>query len=368
MTHAHSDFLQNAKAHVLDMSPYQTASPLSRLKSSGRGSVINLASNENPFPPSDAMQALLQRMGTHVQRYPDPTGVELKHGLAKYLSIQPEKITLCNGSSEGIALLVQLFAGPGDHVILADTAYALYETCVKSQGAQVIKISDRDWTHNLLGMQDAITPKTTMILLANPNNPTGTFIKHQELQAFLQAIPKQIIVVLDEAYFDYVDDEAYPNSLLLQESHENLVISRSFSKAYALAGLRIGYCLAHPKLSDLLNRIRLSFNVNSIALEAAKLALQRQDEMQQMVTFVRSERTSMQLELSRIGVQFIPACANFILMNFQDKADQIFHYLLEQGILIRQLKNYQLPHHLRVTIGTAEENQRLLQALAGSLS
>lgn len=364
MTGLIPNIIEGSKKHVLSMEAYQTAKPLHQIKHS----IINLASNENPFPPPMAIQAKGHQVWDNLHRYPDPTGIELKTVIAERLACSVDHITLTNGSSEAIALLLQLFAGPGEEVIIANTAYALYETCIKMQGATPLKVSDQNWVHDLVAMQQAITAKTKMILLANPNNPTGSYINHQELKRLLEATPKNIIVVVDEAYFEYVTDHDYPDSIFLQKAHGNLVITRSFSKAYALAGLRVGYCIAHPSITDLLNRIRLSFNLNSIAMAVAKHAFNQVDYVEKTLAFIREEREKIQSQLKQWGIPFVDASANFIMMEFKDKALTIFNRLLEQGVLIRQLNNYQLPHHLRVSIGSARENECFLHALSQSIS
>lgn len=362
-----SPLLSGAKKNLLNLAPYQTAKPLTSIKKHGKSEVINLASNENPFPPSETIQTLFNTAWSEVQRYPDPSGIELKLMIAERLNLTIENLTLTNGSSEAISLLIQVFAEPGDDIIISETAYALYETCINIQGAVALKVKDNNWVHDLVAMQNVIKSSTKMIIFANPNNPTGSYITELALNNLLETTPQHIIIVVDEAYFEYVTDLDYPDSIVLQKKHPNLVITRSFSKIYALAGLRIGYCIADPFITELLNRVRLSFSVNILALSAAKIVWNDRDYVKQTVVFIKAETEKIIAQLRAWDIPFLPPSANFVMMEFKHKANKIFDLLLQHGILIRPLHHYHLPHHLRMSIGTTEENRQFLQVLNWSL-
>jgi histidinol-phosphate aminotransferase len=326
-----------------------------------------LASNENPYPPSPKILPRLMECYNQFNRYPDPTGSDLKIQIAEHLGVDPVLIFLGNGSSEILSIVIQIFTGTGDEVLVSEFVYALFETYINAVNATVVKAPAKNWGHDLSAMAARVTPKTKLVIIANPNNPTGTYVTHSELKIFLTQLPENIIVLLDEAYYDYADAENYPDSLALLREFPNLLITRTFSKAYALAGLRVGYSIADPRVNDFMNRVRLPFNINSCALAAASVVLADQHYLQNTLQLIREEKKFLAAGLKKLNLTYLPSAANFFAIKFEDTS-KVFQTLIEQGILVRQLNNYNMPNHLRVTIGTHSQNLLLLNSLAEMLT
>lgn len=359
-------FCDLAVSGVAELQPYVPGKPIEELQRQyGVRDVIKLASNENPMGPSKAALAAVAKASKEMTRYPDGNGYALKMALAEKLQLAPEQITLGNGSNDVLELMARAFAGKGDEVVFSEHAFAVYPLATKAIGATGVAVPAKDYGHDLDAMFEAINSRTKLVFIANPNNPTGTWVEPAEILAFLEKVPEQVLVVLDEAYVEYLEqqDEAVA---WLQDYH-NLVITRTFSKAYGLAGLRIGYALSHPEVADLLNRIRQPFNANSLAQAAAVAALGDQAYLQQSRELNQAGMKQLIAGFEQMSLDYIPSKGNFITANVQTNAAEVYDDLLYEGVIVRPVAGYGLPQHLRVSIGTASENERFIEALANVL-
>jgi histidinol-phosphate aminotransferase len=364
--------LKNAAAGVLTLEAYTPGMPIDELRRKlGVADVVKLASNENPLGMSpkarEAVAACVTN--TDLSRYPDGSGFRLKAKLAKMHDIGTGHITLGNGSNDIIELLGRVFLGPTRAAMFSDHAFAVYPIITQAQDAQAIVVPARPATdpqpygHDLDAFARMLTPDVALIFIANPNNPTGTWLEPREIERFLEKVPGQVIVALDEAYYEYMDPALRGNSRKLLDRFPNLVVFRTFSKAYGLAGLRAGYSLSSPELADLLNRVRQPFNNNSLALLAAEIAIEDQDHVQKSVELNTRERDKLASELKGMGLTVLPSQANFLAVGFGRDARPVHQHLLSKGIIVRPIASYGLPEFLRVTIGTESENLRFLAAL-----
>jgi histidinol-phosphate aminotransferase len=323
---------------------------------------IRLSANENPLGPGPMARQALQRM-PQVSRYPDPAGHELKAALAAHLGVAEGRIILGNGSAEVLSLLARTFLERGDAMVTHQYAYSLFAILARTAGAACHEVPAQGWQPDLPAMARAVDRNTRLVLLANPNNPTGTWISQRQLDAFLGRIPAEVPVVVDEAYLEYATAGAFPDTVALQGKYPNLVITRTFSKAHGLAGLRIGYGIAREEIVAQVERLRLTFNINSIAHPVALAALQDQAHVARSREHNARERAKVQQRLSELQLQAIPSMGNFLAIDFNRPAKPIFNQLLQRGILARPLASYNMPNHLRVSLGTGKENQRLLALL-----
>ncbi len=353
---------------VQALHPYQPGKPISELyREDGFDHIIKLASNENPLGPSQKVQQVIQQQwqGQDFSRYPDGNGFELKQALAQHHHISPAMITLGNGSNDVLDMIARTFLSPNDNAIFCQYGFIVYPIAVQTVGAKANIVPAKNYGHDLTGFLAAINHNTRLMFIANPNNPTGTYNSTDELQAFLDKVPQSIIVVVDEAYFDYMQSDYadYPNASLWLVQYPNLIVTRTFSKAYGLAGLRIGYALSHPKIAELLNRVRQPFNVNSLAQIAAITALHDQAYLQQSVKLNQIGKQQLLQGFETLGLNCTGKAGNFLCVEFGNKALDINQALLKQGIIVRPIANYHLPEHLRISIGLEQENQALLNAL-----
>jgi len=361
------DALKLAVPGVRGLQPYVPGKPIEELEREyGVTNAIKLASNENPLGPSPKALAAAQVALTEIARYPDGGGFALKRALAAKLGVLPEQITLGNGSNDIIEFAARAFVTAQDEVMFSQHAFAVYPIVTQAVGARAVEVPARDWGHDLAAMHAAITPRTRLIFIANPNNPTGTWLRSKALQEFLDKIPESVIVVVDEAYFEYVDDSDYPNTIAWLVRYPNLICARTFSKIYGLAGLRIGYGVSSPVVADILNRVRQPFNVNSIAQAAALAAL---DDDAHLAKARRVNTEGMQQLVKgfeQLGLHYIPSVGNFVCVEVGE-AGRVYEQLLRTGVIVRPVANYGMPRHLRVTVGLANENQRFLEALHAAL-
>ncbi len=356
-------FCDLAVSGVAELQPYVPGKPIEELQRQyGVRDVIKLASNENPLGPSKAALAAVAKSSKEMTRYPDGNGYTLKMALAEKLRLSPEQITLGNGSNDVLELLARAFAGHGDEIIYSEHAFAVYPLAAKAIGATGIATPAKDYGHDLSAMLKAISLRTKLIFIANPNNPTGTWVEPSEIQAFLDKVPEKVLVVLDEAYVEYLEQTETAISWL--QDFDNLVITRTFSKAYGLAGLRIGYALSHPEIADLLNRIRQPFNANSLAQAAAVAALGDEAYLRESREMNEAGMKQLITGFDKMGLKFIPSKGNFITVNVQTNAAEVYDELLYEGVIVRPVAGYGLPQHLRVSIGLEQENQRFLEALS----
>ena len=353
--------------YIRAISAYQPGKPITQLaREMGIPveSIVKLASNENPLGMSPKAKAALEKAIATLERYPDD--FELKQALADHTGLGMERIVLGNGSNDVLDLIARVFLAPGRSAIFAQHAFAVYPLASLSAGAELIAVPAKDFGHDLGAMLAAIRPDTRLIWIANPNNPTGTFLPYPQIRSFLQAVPPDVVVVLDEAYNEYIPPaERIETSAWLAE-FSNLVITRTFSKIYGLAGLRIGYALASAGVADLMNRVRQPFNCNNLALAAAIAALDDHQFVAQSYALNRSGMEQIVGGLKRLGFTHIPSHGNFVTFKAGDAA-VVNQKLLRQGVIVRPIAGYGMPEWLRVTIGTESENARFLEALEKSL-
>ena len=363
------NFCDLAVPGVRELRPYQPGKPIDELQREyGLQEVIKLASNENPLGPSPmALSAIKQGMA-ELARYPDGNGFNLKQALCEKFGVDLNQVTLGNGSNDILELVTRTFVQPGQEVIFSQHAFAVYPIATQAVGGKAVIVPARDWGNDLDAMQKAITDNTRVIFIANPNNPTGTWIARDALQGFLDKVPKHVVVVLDEAYFEYANHPAmqaseYPDGMQLLNRYSNLIVSRTFSKAYGLAGLRVGYAMSQPVIADLLNRVRQPFNVNSLALLAATAALQDHAHLDKSATLNATGMQRLIDGFNQMGLAYIPSVGNFVSVDTGRPAQGLYTELLKQGVIVRPVANYEMPNHLRVTIGTQTENEKFLAAL-----
>lgn len=370
-----SDFLSLAAPGVRTLQPYQPGKPESELRREyGLSDIIKLASNENPLGPSPKALAAMRDALSGLARYPDGNGFELKTALAAQLGVPMAALTLGNGSNDVLELVARAFLTPEHAAVFSEHAFAVYPIVTQAVGAtaRIAKANPPDhempYGHDLAAMCSLIDDRTRVVFVANPNNPTGTWLKTAELEGFLEAVPESVIVVVDEAYFEYVEVEMdCPNALRWFDRFPNLVVTRTFSKAYGLAGLRVGYAVSHPQVADLLNRVREPFNVNSLALTAATAAL---DDVEHLERSRAVNRDGMQRLLAfcrHRGLAWLPSAGNFLCVNVGRPGREVFLELLQRGLIARPVDNYGLPRFLRISIGTEAENARLIEVLADVL-
>jgi histidinol-phosphate aminotransferase len=354
-----------ANRDILTLQPYQAGKPIEELQRElGVSDVIKLASNENPRGPGPAVHAAMVRAAATLSRYPDGSGYRLKHALAKHLGVDAQRISLGNGSNDVLELVARVALSPGCEGIVSAHAFVVYPLAVIAHGGTLVTVPAQNWTHDLGAMADAVTKATRIIFVANPNNPTGTWVGRRELTAFLDRIPEHVVTVLDEAYFEYLQHPEYPNGIELQSRYPNLVVTRTFSKIYGLAGMRVGYCVSHPDIADLLNRVRQPFNVSSLALECAEAALGDQEFVRRSREINDEGMEQLRRGLDQLGVPYIPSGGNFLCVDLRRPAAPTYDALLRLGVIVRPIAGYGMPNHLRVTVGLHEENARFLDALA----
>lgn len=360
--------LDLATAGVRGLTPYVPGKPMEELERElGVTNAIKLASNENPLGPSPRALAAVQKVLPDMARYPDGGGFALKRELAAKLGVLPGQITLGNGSSDVIEFAARIFVAPGDEVVFSQHAFAMYPILTQAIGARAIEVPARNWGHDLDAMARAVTPNTRLVFVTNPNNPTGTWFDRASLVRFLRAVPSRVIVVLDEAYFEFVEQPEYPDGLTLLGDFPNLIVARTFSKVYGLAGLRVGYSVSSATIADLLNRVRPPFNVNSLALVAAEAALADDEHLRKTVMRNRDGMRQLTEAFRALGLGFIPSAGNFVCVEVGDAA-RINDALLRQGVIVRPIANYGMPRHLRITVGLPQENERFLAALKTALA
>jgi histidinol-phosphate aminotransferase len=356
------DFAQFAAGGIRDLQAYQPGKPIEALERElGITNIIKLASNENPLGPSPKVLEVLQRGLKNISRYPD--GFELTAKLAQHLRVAPQQITLGNGSNQVLNVIAQTFLQAHNNAIVSAHAFIVYPIAVKMLGAGLKTVPAKNWGHDLEAMAAAIDEHTRVVFIANPNNPTGTWNSRGDIRAFLQKVPADVIVVLDEAYTEYVTTPDYESGMNLLSQYPNLVVTRTFSKAYGLAGLRVGYAVSCEQVADLLNRVREPFNVNNLALLAAQTALDDVDYLQKSRALNTAGMQQLEAGFRQLGLDYIPSIGNFIAVEFQQDAMALYNRLLREGVIVRPVGVYNMPKHLRISIGLPEENQRLLDAL-----
>ncbi len=348
---------------IRSLAPYPPGKPIEELEREyGIFDSIKLASNENPLGPSPkAVAAITAGLG-NLHRYPDGNCYYLKRALAKKLGVSADAIIFGNGSNEVIELAVRTFMERGDEAVMADQAFVIYRLVVQAEGGRARIVPLRNFTHDLEAIVDAITPATRMVFLANPNNPTGTIFFRRQWEAFLAAVPRHVVIVMDEAYFEFVDDAEYPDSLNAHAKHPLLITLRTFSKIYGLAGLRIGWGCADPTMIEVMNRVRAPFNVSSLAQLAALAALDDDEHVQRTRRCNAEGMQFFRQEFARLGLECVPSWANFVLVRVGNSA-RIYEALLREGVIVRPMGVYGFAEHVRISIGTMAENERCISAL-----
>ncbi len=350
--------------HLSQLTPYQAGKPLEELaRELGLTDAIKLASNENPLGPSPRALAAIQKHLTDLHRYPDSHAYYLKEDLSRHLGIKSAQLILGNGSDEILDLLVRALVSPGAEVVSTAHTFLMYGLLTQAVGGVFRPVPLRDMRLDLPAVAGAVTPKTKLILLNNPNNPTGTVFYRAEWEAFLAAVPPTVTVVLDEAYIEFADDPEVPHGLEYLAEDRLLVGLRTFSKAYGLAGLRVGYGYGPSELMDFLNRLRLPFNVNRLAQVGARAALGDTEFLERTRELVRKGRSFLCQELTRLGLTYVPTQANFILIQVGRPGREVYQAMLREGVIIRAMDAYDFPECIRVNVGLPEENRRFLEAL-----
>lgn len=351
---------------VRRLRPYQPGKPISELERElGIRAAVKLASNENPLGAGPEAREAMQAALADVARYPDGNGFHLKAALARHLEVDPACITLGNGSNDVLELVARAFVTPADAVVYSQHAFAVYPIVTQAIGAKAVVTPAKSWGHDLEAMGAAVDEDTRLVFVANPNNPTGTWVDAAALERFVTALPHDTLVVVDEAYFEYLEgDPRYPNCVPWVARFPNLIVTRTFSKVHGLAGLRVGYAVSSPDVADILNRVRQPFNVNSIALAAAEAALGDTEHVARSVEVNRNGMRQLTETLERMGVPYIPSAGNFVTVDVGRPAGEVYEALLAEGVIVRPVEAYGLPTHLRVSVGLERENRRFLAVLA----
>ncbi|HTJ92438.1 MAG TPA: histidinol-phosphate transaminase [Pararobbsia sp.] len=356
-------------SYVRALAPYIAGKPISEVAREfglDEARIVKLASNENPLGMPQSAQAAMQRVVAELGRYPDANGFDLKKALSARYGVPDEWITLGNGSNDILEIAAHAFVERGQSIVFAQYSFAVYALATQGVGARAIVVPAQAYGHDLDAMLAAIEPDTRVVFIANPNNPTGTFIPGEQIEAFIQRVPKDVVVVLDEAYTEYLAPEQRYDAIEWTRRYPNLLVSRTFSKAYGLAGLRIGFAIGQPELTDLLNRLRQPFNVNSLAQAAAVAALNDQAFLAKSAEINTAGYAMLTAEFDALGLEYVPSSGNFVLVRVgEDDAAgaRVNLGLLKEGVIVRPVGNYGLPQWLRVTIGLPEENAVFVAAL-----
>ena len=349
--------------YIVSIQPYSPGKPLKELEREyGISDSIKLASNENPLGPSPKAIEAIKGAVENINRYPDASGHDLTKKISESLGIRQGNIVLGNGSDEIIGMLTTALTQAGDEVIMPWPSFVMYDIMIRSVGAIPVYVPLNSLSIDLNSIQSRITPKTRMVFLCNPNNPTGTVFSKTDFETFLQGIPK-IVIVVDEAYIEFVQDKKCARSIDYLNTDAAIVTLRTFSKAYGLAGLRIGYGIMPQKIADLINRIRLPFNANSLAQVAAIAALEDKNFLQKTVDIVQEGLDFLYDSLERLGIKYFPSQANFFLIDVEKDADEIFEKMLRQGVIVRSMTSYGYPNYIRINVGLRNENVRFIKAL-----
>jgi histidinol-phosphate aminotransferase len=356
-----------ANQGIANIAPYQTGKPIDELKRElGLDHIVKLASNENPLGCSALATKAVRDELVDVGRYPDGSGYQLKQKIVEVFHVEMAQVTLGNGSNDILELVARTFVSPTDTVVYSQHAFAIYALATQAVGATGIEVPAKSFGHDLVAMAQAVREDTRVVFLANPNNPTGTWFAESDFETFMQKVPAHVLVVLDEAYVEYFPE--YFNSLKFLKKYSNLLISRTFSKAYGLASLRVGFALASPQITDLINRVRQPFNVNSFALAAATASLGDQDFLNQTRTLNHAGMAQLEAGCTALGLSWIPSRANFLSIcvnnDIERQGAKVFQDLLKLGVIVRSIAGYGMPEYIRVSIGTFTENKRFLEALS----
>ncbi|MEK8088338.1 histidinol-phosphate transaminase [Thermithiobacillus plumbiphilus] len=362
-------FLSLTAPGVAGLTPYQPGKPIETLEREyGVSNAIKLASNENPLGPSPRALEALARVRADLARYPDGAAFSLKTALARHLDLTPEQFIIGNGSNEILELVTRAFVTPENEVIFSEHAFAVYAIMTQAVGSRARVARALEYGHDLDAMAALVNDRTRLVFVANPNNPTGTLLDAASLENFLEGVPAHVLVVLDEAYFEYVTAADHPDGTRWLARFPNLLVARTFSKIYGLAGLRVGYAMGNPQLISLLERVRQPFNVNAAALSAAEAALEDDTHLQRSRELNTQGMAQILDGIRKLNLSALPSAGNFLAIDLGQTAAPIYEGLLRQGVIVRPVANYGMPDFLRVTIGLPDENARFLRALEQVLS
>jgi histidinol-phosphate aminotransferase len=360
----HTQWESLANEHILGIAPYEPGKPTEELERElGIIDAIKLASNENPLGPSDRVQKALIAALPHLNRYPDGSGHYLRQALAKKHGVSIDQVVLGNGSNELIELIVRTFLRPGDEAVVPHPSFMVYPMIVQAAGGIRVMVMLKDYRLDLEAMARAITPMTKIVFLANPNNPTATIVTADEVAHFMSRVPDRTIVVFDEAYIEFAMGPDFPDVMASVKQGRKVMVLRTFSKSASLAGLRVGYGVADADAIALMNRIRQPFNVNALAQVAALAALDDESHVMECVRMIEAGRHYLYDEFNALGIKYVPSRANFILVDVGHSASDVFQRLLKEGVIVRPLTPFGMESALRITIGTPQENRRLVKAL-----
>lgn len=363
------DLCDLAPAYVRAIAPYQPGKPIAELaREMGlrEADIVKLASNENPLGPSPQAIKAIERCLPELARYPDGNGFELKVALAKKYGVLPEQVVLGNGSNDVLEFAARAFLSPGLSAVYSQHAFAVYPLVVQAVGARGIEVPAQDFGNDPKAMLEAIEDATRLVFLANPNNPTGTLLAPDVLLGFIEQVPREVLIVLDEAYYEYLAPEVAADSVSWLKRFPNLLIARTFSKAYGLAGLRVGFALAHQDVAAMLNRVRQPFNVSSVAQAAAVAALGDAAHLHSSIALNAAGMRKITAGLNKLKLDYIPSYGNFLSFRIGN-ATAMYQRLLKRGIIVRPLANYGMPEYLRVSVGLEAENEKFLSALTGAM-
>ena len=354
-----------APDYIRAIAPYQGGKPISELAREmglNEADIVKLASNENPLGISPKALMAIDDAIADIARYPDGNSFALREAVSRKFNVAPNQIVFGNGSNDILELAARAFLHAGCEAIYSQHAFAVYPLVTQAVGATGVVVPAQNYAHDLDGFLEAITPKTRLIFIANPNNPTGTLIAKADLKSFLKQVPKNVLVVLDEAYDEYLSAEHKSEAIRWLDEFENIIISRTFSKAYGLAGLRIGFGLMHADVADMLNRVRQPFNVNSIAQVAAVASLADDDFVARSYAANQAGMAQLTQGFHKLGLEYIPSSANFVSFRVPDAA-AVNQQLLQNGVIVRPIANYEMPDYLRVSVGLFSENAQFLEVL-----
>ena len=352
-----------------NITPYQPGKPIEEVKRElGLKDVMKLASNENALEPGSKVIDAIMKAAKGVNRYPDGGCFYLKNAISNKFSIPQENIILGNGSDELIILALRAFVDPQEEVIVSNPTFLVYSIASAVVGAKIITIPAKEFKYDLDAMQRAITPKTRMIFIANPDNPTGSYVSKDELDSFIEKVPDNVMIFLDEAYYEFARGGDYPETISsIEWKDKNVIVARTFSKAYGLAGLRVGYGFARQDIAEALNKVREPFNINSIAQTAAVAALEDEEYLKRSVDLVADEKKKLYDELDALDIKTFPSATNFILIDTRRDSLEIYNSLLKKGVIVREMSPWGLEGFIRVNIGLPEENEKFLDALREAL-
>ncbi|MFH1782246.1 MAG: histidinol-phosphate transaminase [Candidatus Omnitrophota bacterium] len=353
---------------ILDIKTYKPGKPIEEVRRElGLRDIIKMASNENPFGPSPKALSSIKKSLSNLNRYPEGSCFYLRQALSKKLKVRPEQLIFGNGSDELIILALRAYIEEGDEVVVASPTFLIYEIASEIQGAKIKRVPTKFFKYDLKAMRKAITKNTKICFIANPDNPNSTYVSKVELEDFLKELPENVLVFIDEAYFDFVEEKDYPNGLEYI-ARGNVIVTRSFSKSYGLAGLRIGYGISSPKIIKYMESVREPFNVNSLAQVGALAALKDKGYLLKVKKLTRRGKRYIYEEIKKMGLRYIPSVTNFVLIEVGKEADTVCKKLLKKGVIIRNMQSWGLEDHIRVTVGTEKENKRFVKELKRIIS